>query len=180
MIKVVMQSLATLTLIGQVMVVGLIFMLVFQKRLKKNTGPLMKLLRNYGMYWVFVVSLIATLGSLFFSEIAKFQPCILCWYQRILMYPQVLVSYMAVLRKEFVVKPYLLALNGFGLVIALYHYFLQIQPKLLMSPCIAGDVSCIKGYTFYFGYITIPLMAATAFTMNILFLSFISYTKRHA
>lgn len=180
MIKFVIMGLATLTLIGQCILVGLLAVQLLKKKFKKELSLTVKLLSHYRYQFSFVVSLVATLGSLFFSEVAKFQPCILCWYQRIFMYPQPVLLYLGILRKETVLKPYLTALNLVGLGIALYHYLLQIQPKLLTAPCVTGDVSCVRSYTFYFGYITIPLMAATAFALNLLFISFTASKKGHA
>ena len=179
MIKFVIQSLATLTLLGQILLVGLIIVAILTFIFKKKVS-FTKFVSENGYFGVFVITLIATLGSLFFSEVAKFTPCVLCWYQRILMYPQPLLLYVGILRKEFVLKYYLLVLNALGLGIAIYHYILQIEPKLLISPCVAGDVSCVKGYTFYFGYISIPLMSATAFALNLLLLSLTKSKKRYA
>lgn len=71
------------------------------------------------------ISLIATLGSLYFSEILKFIPCDLCWFQRIFMYPQVVLLGLAAIRKEYGIARYSLALSIIGGAISLYHYALQ-------------------------------------------------------
>ncbi len=143
------------------------------------TGRKLKFVKNIttfiganAYYLAFSVSLLAVMTSLFWSEIMKFTPCILCWYQRIFMYPQPFLLYTAIVRNERVLKPYLLLMSGLGLMIGLYHHAMQLFPKNLALPCQAiGGVSCITGYKFYYGYITYPLMAATAFTLIILFLS---------
>jgi disulfide bond formation protein DsbB len=129
-------------------------------------------------YAILLQAGIAMAGSLFFSEVMALPPCVLCWYQRILMYPQTLLLYMSILRKEPVLKPYLLALNVIGASIATYHYALQKFPQTLIAPCtvVGASESCIKGYSFYFGYISIPFMALTAFILNIIFLS-LTYAK---
>jgi len=119
---------------------------------------------------VFLLSLAATLASLFLSEVAKFQPCILCWYQRILMYPQPLLLYTALVRNERVLKPYLLVLNILGALIAIYHYLLQRMPQSLLAPCDTSGISCVKGYKFYMGYMSFPLMSLTLFLLIIIIL----------
>ncbi|MDP2586801.1 MAG: disulfide bond formation protein B [Candidatus Komeilibacteria bacterium] len=124
------------------------------------------------MLWVFIVSLTATLGSLFFSEVARFEPCKLCWYQRILMYPLALLSGMSLIRKEGAAWSYALAMSIIGQVIALYHYFLQIGtlfniPVDAFAPCsaVGVSVSCSTFSFIRFGYITIPMMAFIAFSL---------------
>lgn len=178
MIKLVLQILASLTLLGQLICAGLLILAVM-KRSQKKKHEVIAFIESNGVYGLLIVTLVATLGSLFFSEVAKFQPCILCWYQRILMYPQPILLYTGILRREFVLRPYLIVLNIIGLCIALYHYTIQVLPHTLPVPCVAGDISCVRGYTFYYGYITIPLMAATAFALNVALLSFVQ-SKKHA
>ncbi|WP_249686020.1 disulfide oxidoreductase, partial [Bacillus velezensis] len=67
-------------------------------------------------------SFIATLGSLYFSEIMKFEPCVLCWYQRIFMYPFVLWLGIAVVKKDYLIASYSLPIASIGACISLYHY----------------------------------------------------------
>lgn len=117
----------------------------------------------------FLLSLTATMASLFLSEIIHFQPCVLCWYQRIAMYPLPLLFYIALMRGERTVSPYLIALNIFGLAVALYHYSLHVLPRTLVPllPCskAVGGVPCDKGYELYFGFMTFPFMAAVVFAL---------------
>ena len=154
---------------------------LFLKKKSKNKLVIkyLSFLSNNAYVFAFVFSLIATLGSLFYSEILKFQPCILCWYQRIFMYPQPILLYLAIFRNERVLKPYLLAMNVIGFVIASYHYLLQRFPYELPGPCsaVGASVSCIKGYSFHYGYISIPLMAWTIFLVNIILISLSKNTE---
>src|SRR3989339_1374976 len=155
MIKIIIQVLATLTLLSQIALIAILF-------LKK----LRKFLSKYILETVFIISTVATLGSLFFSEVAQFSPCVLCWYQRIFMYPQPLLIALAFLKKDKkLLLPYLQLLNVIGAIIALYHYILQKLPAPLV--CSANSISCAKNVTFYFGYISIPMMALTAFIINL-------------
>lgn len=181
MIAVVLQVFLYLSLLGQVAILTVILLFLaqifFKNKVLKN---LRQKISPYSYHLTFFLSLIATLASLFLSEVAKFQPCILCWYQRIAMYPQPLLFYIAILRKERLLKPYLLPVNVIGALIALYHYSLQVLPKSMFVPCdksLTGvSVSCTEGYKFYLGYMSFPLMAFTVFVLLIILLLF-SYGK---
>ncbi len=117
------------------------------------------------MYIALAQALAATLGSLYFSEIKHYTPCVLCWYQRILMYPLVLIITVGILRKDKKLYQYVFPLSILGWFIALYHNLLQwrILPEAV-APCTLSG-TCTVRYTGYFGFITIPLMSLTAFTV---------------
>lgn len=120
---------------------------------------------KYYLYVAWAQSLVAMLGSLFYSEIMHYTPCALCWYQRILMYPLVLIIAVGILRKDKKIYHYVLPLSILGMVVSSYHILLQkgLLPESL-APCVIG-ASCAIKYTGYFGFITIPVMAFTAFTV---------------
>jgi len=124
-----------------------------------------KLIRKNIIYLAWVQALAATFGSLYYSEIRHFTPCVLCWYQRILMYPLVLIIAVGILRKDKHLYQYVLPMSVLGLIIALYHTLLQrgILPENV-APCGIGG-SCITRFVGYFGFITIPVMSLTAFTV---------------
>jgi disulfide bond formation protein DsbB len=111
-----------------------------------------------------VVALVATLGSLYLSEVAHFEPCRLCWYQRIAMYPLALVLGVAVVRRDQAVRPYALALALAGLPISAYHYLVERFPTLEAAGC-SPDNPCSIVWVWHFHYISIPLMAASAFAL---------------
>ena len=125
-------------------------------------------MKPYLLYIAWMQALIGTVGSLIFSNVLGYPPCVLCWYQRILMYPQVIILGIATLKNDFAVKKYILPLSIVGLVIAVYHYLLQMSPIPL--PCSDQVANCALKQVGFFGYITIPLMSATAFAMIILFM----------
>ena len=125
-----------------------------------------KLIQKNILYIAWVQALAATLGSLYYSEIKNYSPCSLCWYQRILMYPLVLIIAVGILRKDKEQLPYyVLPLSILGWFISLYHILLQkgILPEAI-APCTIG-ASCLTKYTGYFGFITIPVMSFAAFTV---------------
>ena len=127
-------------------------------------------LRAHAITLAFVVSLVATGGSLFLSEVLGYIPCDLCWYQRIFMYPLVLLLGRAAIRGDRRIVGYALPPSIIGGLISAYHYALQKVPGLAkVSPCKAG-IPCNTDYLDFFGVITIPLMALVAFILITAFL----------
>jgi disulfide bond formation protein DsbB len=117
------------------------------------------------LYAAWVVSLTATVGSLFFSEVMQLPPCLLCWYQRIAMYPLVAVLGAGIIMRDRRVKYYALPLAVAGLGIAVYHNLLYygILPESI-APCTAG-VSCTSRQLEWLGFITIPLLSLASFVV---------------
>ncbi|KQB60255.1 disulfide bond formation protein B [Acidovorax sp. SD340] len=114
-----------------------------------------------------LASLAATLGSLFFSEVMQLQPCLLCWYQRIAMFPLVLVLGIGLYREDVGSVLYGLGLAATGWAVAGYHFLLYTGwiPENL-QPCSKG-LSCAEVDLRLVGFLTIPLMSLLAFTMII-------------
>ncbi|WP_337874683.1 disulfide oxidoreductase [Exiguobacterium sp.] len=120
---------------------------------------------KYGLYLAWLVALTATLGSLYFSEIREFVPCELCWIQRIFMYPLTIILGIAVFTDDRAVRKYVLPLTIIGGIVSLYHYLVQKVPGFAeIQPCAQG-VPCSGQYINWFGFITIPFLALTAFTL---------------
>ncbi|MFD1848928.1 disulfide oxidoreductase [Oceanobacillus bengalensis] len=129
------------------------------------------------LYFSWIVSVVATLGSLYFSEIRGFIPCELCWYQRILMYPLALMLGIASFNSDSTVKKYVLPMAVIGWFISLFHYMQQKIPGFAaIKPCTSG-VPCNMQYINWFGFITIPFLALTAFTLIIIFMLLIKKTN---
>lgn len=117
------------------------------------------------LYVAWLVSIIATLGSLYFSEIQSFIPCELCWYQRILMYPLVLTLGIATFQNDKSVKKYVLPISIIGGSISLFHYLEQKVPGFAeIKPC-ANGMPCSTEYINWLGFITIPFLALIAFSL---------------
>jgi len=155
------QILSLLTIAAQIGIA------IFLAALLSDQGAMQKLLRfvsKNALLLSLIVAFTATLGSLFYSEIAGFVPCKLCWFQRIFMYPQAILFAIALWKNDKHVNTYGIALSGVGAFIAGYHYLLQreIVPSL---PCsaVGYSPSCSQVFVLNFDYITIPLMAFTAF-----------------
>jgi disulfide bond formation protein DsbB len=120
-------------------------------------------INNVLPYLAWIIALVATVGSLFFSEVMELPPCVLCWYQRIALYPLVLVIGTGIILRDNRLKNYSLPLCLIGLAISLYHNLLYygIIPESI-TPCTAG-ISCTSRQIEWLGFITIPLMALIAF-----------------
>lgn len=113
----------------------------------------------------FLVASIATLGSLFFSEVMQFVPCSMCWYQRIFMYPLVVIFLVNLLYPDDKVFKYSFALVLVGLFFAIYHNLLMfgIIPESVV-PCVQG-VPCSTEYINWFGFVTIPFLSLIAYSL---------------
>lgn len=118
-----------------------------------------------GLTFISIVSLVATLGSLYFSQIRGFEPCTLCWYQRILMYPIILISGIGLFQKNATIALTTAVFAFIGGGISLYHYGIQKLAFLGDTAPSCGLVPCTGQYINYLGFITIPFLALIAFTL---------------
>ncbi|WP_017379278.1 disulfide oxidoreductase [Paenisporosarcina sp. TG-14] len=114
---------------------------------------------------MWVVSLTATIGSLFFSEVRGYEPCQLCWIQRIFMYPLVLIIGIAFVQKNAKIAVTTAIFSIIGAAISMYHYGLQKVSFLSENAPACERVSCTGEYINIFGFITIPFLALTAFVL---------------
>ena len=169
-ITTVNNILAILTFGSQIFILlGIIQLLFFRKNI---SNPVISFFSRNGLFFALIIAVAATAGSLFYSEIAGYEPCKLCWFQRIFMYPLVILIGLAFIKKDlkFVMYPSVLA--GIGAAISLYHNYVYYG-GISLFPCDPFDLetSCTKVLVMEFGYITIPLMALTAFLLILLFLN---------
>jgi len=170
LIPTVNKILAILTIGSQIFIfLGLILFLFFRKN---SSNPVISFFSRNGLFFALNIALVATGGSLFYSEIAGFEHCKLCWFQRIFMYPLVILLGLANIKKDFKFTFYPSALAMIGTIISLYHNYIYYG-GISIFPCepFGLGVSCTKVLVMEFGYITIPLMALTAFLLIILFLN---------
>lgn len=115
------------------------------------------------VFLAWLVATISTLGALFLGEVMGFTPCVLCWYQRISMFPLVLILAAGLFPFDPKVVRYALPLAFAGLLIAVFHLLLTegIIPESV-TPCTQG-VPCSQVLVEWFGFVTIPLLAVGAF-----------------
>jgi disulfide bond formation protein DsbB len=122
------------------------------------------------LYLAWVVAMVAMTGSLYFSEVLGYLPCVLCWYQRIAMYPLVAVLGVAALRGDPSARLPALLLAGSGWLISLYHVLEERGLVRSLASCQVG-VPCTTRWINLYGFITIPLLAFTAFSLIIALLA---------
>jgi len=115
------------------------------------------------------VALLASAGSLYFSEVANYLPCTLCWYQRIAMYPLVLILAIAIARRDTGVRIYAIPVALVGVAISSYHYLLEWFPEIDTGAC-SAVIPCTQVWFREFGFVSMPLLALIAFGLVITFL----------
>ncbi len=129
-----------------------------------SSTSILTLLSDTGLLVALLAACLATAGSLFFSEVWGWIPCVLCWYQRILMYPLVAVLAVGILRRDPAVYAYVLPLSLAGMAMSLYHYLL-IKTDLFPPPACQAGIPCDIDYLNLFGFINIPFLALLAFAI---------------
>jgi disulfide bond formation protein DsbB len=163
---------AALGVLGQVL--GAAVILVGLAAVAGVRGPLDALRRalwGYELWAAFVVAALATGGSLFFSDIAGFVPCELCWFQRICMYPLSITTLLAAISGDHRIARYLLPLPLVGACVSIYHLLIENAVIAEPSACRIGGAGCAVKWINEFGYMTIPTLALTAFVLLIGLLS---------
>lgn len=172
-IKTIINLFGLVVVLGQGLLALLILLFILSKLDKKNKQVkfVINFISENALAFSFLVSVSAVIGSFFLSQVAKIPPCDLCWYQRIFMFPIPIILGIALFKNDLGVKKYIIPLVGVGLTIAIYHYLLQRVPTLPL-PCTNEIVSCTVKQIELFGYLTIPLMSATAFGLVVLLMGF--------
>lgn len=137
--------------------------------ISKDRGPAFSWVEKNTLLLVFLISLGGVIGSLVYQYVIGFAPCLLCWYQRIVLYPIAIISLVAIVKKHthLPVLSYSLVLSSLGLILSAYHNFEKIIGKELTS-CDSVGVSCLQIYVKKFGFIDIPVMSLTFFVVIIL------------
>jgi disulfide bond formation protein DsbB len=119
-------------------------------------------IRRISLWLAWIVAAGATAGSLYFSEVANYVPCQLCWLQRICMYPLVGILFVAAIRKDWSARWYCLPMLVAGVGISAYHYFIEWKPAFGESACSIGP-SCTDIWFRRMGFVTLAFMALSGF-----------------
>ncbi|HKT43398.1 MAG TPA: disulfide bond formation protein B [Gaiellaceae bacterium] len=163
---------ASLGVAGQAVVAALALIgLLGAAGLRAPLAALRSALWGYELWAAFVVAALATGGSLFFSEIAGFVPCDLCWFQRICMYPLSLLLLFAAYHGDYRFARYLIPFPLVGGCVSVYHLLVENQVVSEPTACKIGGAGCAVKWINEFGYMTIPTLALTGFLLLIGFLS---------
>jgi disulfide bond formation protein DsbB len=167
----VIAGLAVLGVVGQVL--AAILIVIGLAALAGIRGPLRALRRalwGYELWAAFLVAALATGGSLFLSDVAGFVPCELCWFQRICMYPLSILTLFAAAHGDYRFARYLLPLPVVGAGVSVFHLLVENHVVATPQGCQVG-AGCTVKWIDYFGYMTIPTLALTAFVLLIAFLA---------
>jgi disulfide bond formation protein DsbB len=166
-------GIAALGVAGQV-IAGLLI-LVALAALIGVRGPLQALrsaLWGYELWSAFLVAAVATGGSLFFSQVAGYVPCELCWFQRICMYPLSLLALSLAFYGDYRAARYLLPFPVVGAGVSIYHVLVENGVVKQTSAClVSAPGGCATKWINEFGYMTIPTLALTGFVLLIGFLA---------
>lgn len=124
---------------------------------------------SWYLYAAWAMALIATVTSLYLSDVAKIPPCNLCWYQRIFMYPLVIILGVGIASRDALIHKYAMPFALLGGLVALYHNLLQWKLVPSVVECSIG-VPCDQVQAVWFGLFTIPLLSLIAFILLLIFL----------
>jgi disulfide bond formation protein DsbB len=169
----VIVSLASLGVLGQVLTaLSILAVLLALVGFRSALRLLRSAFWGYELWAAFLVAAIATGGSLFFSEVAGFVPCELCWYQRICMYPLSILTLLAAVHGDHRVARYFLPLPVVGVGVSIYHLLVENHVVGQSQQCfISAPGGCAVKWINEFGYMTIPTLALTGFVLLIATLS---------
>lgn len=155
------QALSVLTILTEVLILVIAVSVAFRK---KGEWALHRFLRVHAPAAAFFVSLFAVLASLFYSEVAGFPPCSLCWIQRLFMFPLPFILLYAWVKGSRRIEGIALLLALIGSAVAAYNWYVQSGGNAFI-PCPPSGESCAKIFFIMFGYVTIPVMSLTAFAL---------------
>lgn len=120
---------------------------------------------DYLLYFTWVVSLLGMILSFYFGEILQIEPCRLCWYQRIALFPLVLILGIAAYKDDAKVVVYALPLAVIGALFAIYQTFGEYFPILLNSSVCGPEKECGAPIFLLFGFISFPMLSALGFIL---------------
>ncbi|MEN9560945.1 MAG: hypothetical protein RIQ56_218 [Candidatus Parcubacteria bacterium] len=155
------------TLIMQVVTAGFLAVYFLRKKFP-DLNDIGAILTRWGIHLSLLLSISGVFFTLFYSEVLGFDPCFLCWWQRIFLYPQVVLFGLALRKPIHKASAILFSLwfSAIGILFALYHHVLQVFPAGNL-PCSANGPSCAKITFIEFGYVTFPMMAVALFALLI-------------
>lgn len=139
--------------------------LIFDAKTQKALVPL---IQKWGLIVAFCATISGATLTLIYSEIFGFIPCGLCWFERILLYPQVLILGIALYYRDTHVTRYGIGLSIVGVVISLYHHYIQMGgSELIKCPAAGTGANCADRFMFEFGFVTFPFLSAILFAFLI-------------
>lgn len=146
----------------------------------RTSQKLKPFIRTWGLVVAFIITTASVILTLIYSEIFGIIPCGLCWIERISLYPQILLLVVALRSKDALVARYGITLATFGLMVALYHHYIQMGgAQFIKCPAAGAGADCAKRFLFEFNFITFPLLAAGLFAFQIVLYFYILKANKH-
>ncbi|MGL4818978.1 MAG: disulfide oxidoreductase [Bacilli bacterium] len=133
---------------------------------------------NRALLFSWLIAMASVLGSLYFSVVLGDEPCVLCWYQRMIMFPLAFFLGLALIRNEFTIVPYLIPFTFIGLLIAVGQSIYQKVPAISDKVGTCGRVSCLEDPLNLFGWFTLPMASALAFIFILIPLLWINKKRK--
>jgi len=164
------------TLLLQIVTVVLLVVFVMRKRVA-SFAQVSDTVGSWGLWAGFAVALGSTVVTVYYSDVLGFEPCYWCYWQRIFLFPQVILLGMAAWKKASYMADYSIILSFAGTLVALYHHAMQMLPGSGL-PCPATGVSCAQRIFFEFNYITFPLMAFSVFAFLIIVMLIVRSSRK--
>ena len=142
------------------------FVVYFLQKKFSDLSDIIAPFEKWGIQIGLFLSLAGVFFTLYYSEVLGFEPCFLCWWQRIFLYPQVVIFWLATWKPDLrqAATYFSLWLSAFGAAFAVYHHILQVFPAGHL-PCSATGPSCAKITFIEFGFVTFPMMALALFAL---------------
>ena len=157
----------------QILGIGFLVLFLIKHRFS-DLQPIADFLGKWGLWIGLLLSLGATAGSLYYSEILGILPCGLCWLQRIFLYPQVILFALAIWKKDSGIANYIIALSIPGALTGLYQHYIQMGgSNVLPCPAVTTAADCAQRFMFEFGYITFPFAVFVLFAFIIVLMLFV-------
>ena len=164
-VELIAQINSILAFFGLLSIAALLF-LVFDLKTEKR---LQTSVQKYGHILILILATGASILTLVYSEIFGIVPCGFCWFERILLYPQVILALVAYKIKDRYAFPrYGIVLSLGGLIVSLYHHYIQMGgSQFLKCPSSGEGTDCAKRFFFEYDFMTFPLLAAILFAILI-------------
>ncbi len=153
---------AVLISAGLITVVVLVLLSPVSQPARAGLDKIRDAFAGYGLWLAWMMAVVATLGSLYYSQVAHFIPCEYCWYQRIGMYPLAIILGIAAFRADSAIRRYAYPLAILGGTVSAYHYLIQNFPNLATGVC-STATPCTAALVWKYDFVSIPFMALVSF-----------------
>ena len=169
----IFNTIVGIGIISIIVGIVLVFAMIF---LQETDSKLFRWIKKHSLTIAFLLALGGMIGSLIYSNVFMFAPCEFCWWQRIFLYPQVIILGVAAWYRDVRIGTISIILSVIGICISIYHVLLQAGAVGSGAACALTGVSCTRIDVLIFGWITIPIMCLVLF-VGILTFAYLAHRK---